>query len=166
MHCSLFIPDFTISESAAPTDRFSAAETLIARGRRSRKSPIASEAWLLERFGVHARRGPPVAPYTLLADGGSPGEEFWMRADPVHLRVGLDSVGFAGAALDRSRDEADALAATLNRHFGEALVFHAVRPERWYISLPGAPEIDTTAPSAARGTAIADKLPSGAGAAR
>ena len=166
MHCSLFISDFQTSESAAPQDRFPAAETLIARGRRSRKPPIASEAWLLERFGVQGQRGSPVAPYTLLADGGSPGEEFWMRADPVHLSVGLDSVGFDGAALALSRDEADALAARLNSHFGEALAFHALRPERWYIRLPAAPEIDTTAPSAARGTAIGDKLPSGAGAAR
>ncbi len=165
MHCSLFIPDFSASESAAPEDRLASAETLIARGRRKRRSPAAPEAWLLERFGAQAPRGSPVAPYTLLADGGSPEGRFWMRADPVHLSVGLHSLGFDGSALDVSRAEADALAATLNRHFGDALVFHPLRPERWYVSLPSAPDVDTTAPAEARGIAVGDALPSGRDAA-
>jgi hypothetical protein len=166
MHCSLFIPDFSASESAVPEDRLASAETLIARGRRKRGSPVAPEAWLLGRFGAQATRGSPVAPYTLLADGGSPEGRFWMRADPVHLSIGLHSLRFDGSALDVSRAEADALSATLNRHFGDALVFHPLQPERWYISLPSAPDVDTTAPAAARGIAVGDALPSGRDAAR
>jgi len=166
MHCSLFIPDFFSSESAAPANRLAAAETLIARGRRKQAAPIAPEAWLFERFGVRKQRDCPVAPYTLLADGGAPGSHFWMRADPVHLSVGRDSLAFDGAALDVSRSEAEALAAALNRHFGEALAFDARLPERWYVKFPGVPELATTSPSAARGTAIGDKLPSGADAMR
>jgi hypothetical protein len=102
----------------------------------------------------------------LLADGGSPEGSFWMRADPVHLSVGLHSLGFDGSVLDVSRAEADALADALNRHFGDALVFHPLRAERWYVSLPSAPDVDTTAPAAARGIAFGDALPSGRDAAR
>jgi hypothetical protein len=166
MHCSLFIPDFFSSESAAPANRLAAAETLIARGRRRQTASIAPEAWLFERFGAQRQRDWPVAPYALLADGGTPGSHYWMRADPVHLSVGRDSLAFDGTALDVSRSEAETLVAALNRHFGEALAFDALRPGRWYVKFPGAPELATTPPSTARGTTIGDKLPSGADAMR
>jgi hypothetical protein len=166
MHCSLFIPDFFSSESAAPASRPAAAETLIARGRRKRKAPVAREAWLFERFGARRQHEWSVAPYTLLADGGAPGADFWMRADPVHLNVGRDSLALDGATLDLSCAEAESLVATLNRHFGEALAFQAPHPERWYIRFSEAPEVETTPASIARGTAIGDKLPTGKDALR
>jgi hypothetical protein len=166
MHCSLFIPNFFSSESASSANRLAAAETLIARGRRKRRAAVAPEAWLFERFGVRRERDWPVAPYTLLADGGAPGAFFWMRADPVHLNVTRDSLALDGATLDLSHAEAEALAATLDRHFGEALAFQTPRPERWYIRLAEAPELETTPHPAARGTAIDDKLPTGKDAMR
>jgi hypothetical protein len=166
MHCSLFIPDFFSSESAAPASRPAAAETLIARGRRKRKAPVAREAWLFERFAARRQHDWPVAPYTLLADGGAPGEGFWMRADPVHLSVGLDTLALAGDVLDVSRAEAEALATTLNGHFGETLAFQTPFPERWYVGFPQAPDVHTTPPAAARGAALRDKLPAGAEATR
>jgi hypothetical protein len=162
MHCSLFVPEFFSSKSAAPAARLAAAETLIAKGRRKQEAPIARDAWLFERFGIRRQRDWPVAPYALLGDGGAPGGYFWMRADPVHLSVGRDSLALDGNALEVSRSEADAFAATLNRHFGDALAFHPLRPERWYVRLAAAPEVETMPPSAALETAIGDKLPSGA----
>lgn len=164
MHCSLFIPDFFSAGNPPPAIRFASAETLVARGRRKRKPPTKAEAWLFERFGARAQRGCPVAPFTLLADGGVPGDDFWMRADPVHLNVGLEGLALDSAALVLTRAEADALTAALNRHFGEGPSFHAPRPERWYARLSCAPDLDTTPLSAARGGVIADKLPSGADA--
>src|SRR5580765_381683 len=166
MHCSLYISDFFSSKSAASANRLAAAETLIARGRRKPGAPVAPETWLFERFGTQRQRDWPVAPYTLLADGGAPGEHSWIRADPVHLSVGRDNLALEGIALHVSHPEAEALAETLNRHFGDALVLQPVHPERWYVRLPGKPELDTTPPSRARGTAIGDKLPSGADATR
>src|SRR2546426_12196976 len=87
MHCNLYIPDFFSAEGLPPADSLAAAETLIARGRRRRMAPVSPEAWLFERFGVPKQRDWPVAPYTLLADGGAPERHYWMRADPVHLQV-------------------------------------------------------------------------------
>jgi hypothetical protein len=165
MHCSLFIPDFFSSESVSSANRLAAAETLIARGRRRQKT-AAHEAWLFERFGARRQRDWPVAPYTLLADGGMPEGHFWMRADPVHLSVGVGSLALADAALEISRSEAEALTGTLNRHFSGALAFHPLRPHRWYVRLPETPDVDTTPPSAARGAAIGNALPSGADAMR
>jgi len=125
-------------------------------------APTAHEAWLFERFSVPRQRDWPVAPYTLLADGGAPEQHFWMRADPVHLRVGRDSLSLADdTSPDVSRAEAEALVETLNRHFGETMLFHPQQPARWYVRMQWAPDMHTTPPSAASGEAIEEKLPSG-----
>src|SRR6266446_623468 len=166
MHCRLFIPDF-FSAEGAEADRLDAAETLLAKGRRKRIAPISPEAWLFERFGVPKQRDWPVAPYTLLADGGAPERHFWMRADPVHLRVGRDSLVLAdGAAFQASRAESEALVEALNRHFGQTMLLYPLRPARWYVRLEKAPDMQTTPAAAARGAAIDEKLPSGPDAMR
>src|SRR5438046_9965026 len=93
MHCELYIPDFFHREGPERADGLESAKTLIARGRRTRKALVSREAWLFGRFGVPRQRDWPVAPYTLLADGGAPGPHYWMRADRVHVPVGRDSLG-------------------------------------------------------------------------
>jgi hypothetical protein len=167
MHCHLYVPDFVSDEPARAGQRLAAAETLIARGRRRRMASTAPEVWLFERFGVPRQRDWPVAPYTLLADGGSPGRHFWMRADPVHLRVGRDSLSLADATLlEVSRTEADALVETLNRHFDATMLFHPLQPSRWYVRIEEAPDMLTTPPSAASSEAFEGNLPSGPDAMR
>src|SRR6266481_110443 len=165
MHCDLYIPDFFAAEGLPPSDSLAAAETLIARGRRRRMAPVSSEAWLFERFGVARQRDWPVAPYTLLADGGTPERHYWMRADPVHLRVSRDSLGM-GDTFEVSRAESEALVETLNRHFGPTMLFYPMRPARWYVRFDKAPELQTTPAAAARGLAIDETLPSGPDAMR
>jgi len=167
MHCDLYIPDFFSAEEVPSADGFAAAETLIARGRRKRIASVSPEAWLFGRFGVEKQRDWPVAPYTLLADGGTPEGHYWMRADPVHLRVGRDSLVLAdNVALQVSRAESEALVETLNRHFGRTMLFYPMRPERWYVRLEKAPDMQTTPAAAARGVAIDEMLPSGPDAVR
>src|SRR5258705_598094 len=163
----LYIPDFFSAEGVPPAEGLAAAETLIARGRRRRIASVSPEAWLFGRFGVERQRDWPVAPYTLLADGGAPERHFWMRADPVHLRVGRDSLVLAdGAAFQVSRAESEALVETLNRHFGQTMLFYPMRPARWYVRLEKAPDMQTTPAAAARGLAIDETLPSGSDAMR
>jgi hypothetical protein len=167
MHCDLYIPDFFPAGGLPHAEDLAAAETLIARGRRRQMAPISPEAWLFERFGVPRQHDWPVAPYSLLADGGAPEGHYWMRADPVHLRVGRDSLGLTdSAAFEVSRAESEALVETLNRHFGRAMLFYPVRPERWYVRLEKAPDMQTTPAAAACGLAIDEKLPSGPDAMR
>ncbi|MGC2518054.1 MAG: hypothetical protein WA373_02965 [Burkholderiales bacterium] len=167
MHCHLLIPDFLAGAGTEAAGRLGAAETLVARGRRRRLAAIPSEQWLFERFEVPKQRDWPVAAYTLLADGGAPDEHFWLRADPVHLRFERDRLVLADSAVfDVSRAEAEALVETLNRHFGAAMLFYPLRPERWYVRPGRAPDMETIAPSAARGKAIDACLPAGADAMR
>src|SRR6266699_3943072 len=167
MHFHLFIPDFFSTEGEDSGDRLVAAETLFAKGRRRRLSASSPEAWLFERFAVPKQRDWPVAPYTLLADGGAPERDFWLRADPVHLRLGRDTLTFAdSAAFGVSRAESEALVETLNRHFGDAMFFYPVQPARWYVRLRETPDMHTTPPSAAREGLIEGNLPSGPDAMR
>jgi hypothetical protein len=167
MHCQLFIPDFFQAVGAPPVDRLDALETLMARGRRSSRAAMSSEAWLFGRFGIPKQRDWPVAPYSLLADGGVPERHFWMRADPVHLRVGRDNVALVDSgAFDVSRNEAEALVEALNRHFGDALVLYPLQPERWYARLGQAPDLEATPPRMVRGRPIEEHLPAGRDAMR
>ena len=79
---------------AAKTDgRFSGLELLLARGRRVGKAePKSLEPWLQRRLRARATRRSPPARSPSLASGGDPGERWWPRADPVHLRVMRDHV--------------------------------------------------------------------------
>jgi len=163
MHCHLLIPDFLQTDEI---QRLVSAELLLARGRRKRLPASSPEAWLFERFAVSRQRDWPVAPYTLLADGGKPEGHFWMRADPVHLSLTRNGLALAeGAGLEISREEAEALVETLNRHFGPALLFYPMQPARWYARVQ-ASDVQTTAPSAACKGAVSDHLPSGPDAMR
>ena len=124
----------------------------------------------------------PVAPYSLLADGGEPERHFWLRADPVHLRLVRDQLVLADSTVfEISRGEAEALVETLNRHFAGELLFYPMHPERWYARpahwpanlqahlLPGIAgriDFETTPLAAARGSGITAHLPTGPAAAR
>jgi hypothetical protein len=161
MHCHVFAPHFF--ERAGAGARLPAAETLIAKGRRKVLPLESAQAWLFHQFGVARQLDWPVAPYSLLGEGGAPGEHHWLRADPVHLLVDRDRL-VLGDASGVSRAEADALAETLNAHFGGQLVLHPMHPERWYARLEAAPELRTVAPSRARGASVEPNLPAGADA--
>jgi hypothetical protein len=164
MHCLLFAPGF-LRPGAPGTGRLPAAETLIAKGRRKTLPFDSQDAWLLERFGVARQRDWPVAPYSLIGDGGSPGEHFWLRADPVHLLVDRDRLVLADAPAV-SRAEAESLVETLNAHFGGELVLYPMHPSRWYARLGAAPDAATVPPAQARGASVEPNLPSGADARR
>src|SRR5207302_1597329 len=67
-----------------------------------------------------------------LAGNRDPGEERWVRADPVHLRLMRDRLILVpAAAFGLSRDEAEALCETLNEHFAGRLDILPVQPQRW-----------------------------------
>ena len=167
------------SSSSPPT--LDAMETLLAKGRRTPSPALQLERWLLDRFGVlveeHGQddrrdkqdndRAPigiraACAAYSLAGDGGEPGAASWARADPVHLRVDRDELVLADASVfGIDEDEARALAATLNEHFGAALQIDARQPGRWYARLGSSPSIRTTPLGEARGEPISGHLPSG-----
>jgi hypothetical protein len=131
MHCELVVPGLF---GVGVGTRFAALELLLARGR-SRSAPaLRLEGWLQQAF--HLGDAPFAAgALTLLGCGAAPGDAFWARADPVHLRVMRDHLTVVpSAALDLSRAEADALCLALNQHFS-GMSFMACEPRRWSVRL-------------------------------
>jgi hypothetical protein len=128
MHCELIVPGLFAEASGT---RAGSLELLLARGRTATGESKSVEAWLQEGFGLEDQ---PMAAgaLTLAAAGAEPGEDCWGRADPVHLRLMRDRlIVVPSAAFALSRDEAEALAETLNRHFVDRLSLRTVEPGRW-----------------------------------
>src|SRR5688572_5492872 len=53
------------------------------------------EAWICQYFGVQKQNDWPLAPITLIADGKDAGDAYWLRADPVHLKINRDELVLA-----------------------------------------------------------------------
>jgi hypothetical protein len=164
MHVHLLVPDLlcplTLSLPAGEL-RLPGAERLLARGRRERAG-LTMEAWLKARYGLESPGDTGLAACSLLGEGMPPGADAWMRADPVHLKVGMDSMMLADSnlcALEAA--EAEALASHLNQHFGDRLSLVAAHPHRWYVRTASLPAISTHALAEVRGDTIRDSLPEG-----
>ncbi len=158
-------PPRRLQEAAIQGLRLPALETLVARGTLQSCPADGVEAALCEVLGIQRQQDWPLAPITLEADGGSAGDAYWLRADPVHLRVMRDRIVLTdNSALEVSRQEADALVTTIGEHFGYALQPLPLHPKRWYIHTPQPPQLVTTPLSVATGRAIDPLLPQGADA--
>ena len=167
MHCHLLLPDLFWPEREF-RDIYSALdipalEQMLAKGRRRHAETESAEAWLCGHFGVDKQADWPIAPYTLLADGGEPGGHHWFRADPVHLKLeGGRLVLAGGGTFSISQQEAESLTDSLNAHFcADSLRFYPLRPDRWYLRSETAPALETTELSAAAGRSIDTLLPRG-----
>lgn len=142
MHCELVVPGL-FRGGAAP--RLPALELLLARGRRKAEGAQPVEDWVRASFELG--EGPfPAGALTVLAFGGNPGADAWMRADPVHLRVMHDRLLVVPAeALELSPEEARALCDGLNAHFA-GMEFTAFEARRWCARLTVSIAIDARHP--------------------
>ncbi len=155
MHCELVVPALFAARTDAPLP---ALELLLARGRPARAEALGLERWLARSFGLGDAL--PAGALTVLADGGDPGEAFWLRADPVHLRLQRDWLALipsAGFAIERA--EAEALAAALNRHFKDQFTLHPLRADRWCLSAQSAVAFESRSPIELAGKDVNAHLP-------
>ena len=160
MPLDLLVPDLLPSSDAPP-----ALEKWLARADCVRNAGGGAARALASLFGV----GEP-APYAALSLAGEPSApayagSTWLRADPVHLRVDHDYLRLHDAsALEVTREEADALVASLQAHFaGDGLEFRAVAPERWYVRVPEGALPRTTPLADAIGRDVFGMLPAAGG---
>src|SRR5690606_25252762 len=118
----LFWPDASFPEIYRDLP-LPALESLLAKCSLAEDKSDGNEGWLCAAFGVSSQQDWPVAPVTLKIDGSEKvkeGHDYWMRADPVHLRLEHDRVVLADSRIFRiSEKEADELAGFLNRHFAK-----------------------------------------------
>jgi hypothetical protein len=143
-----------------------ALETLLARGRRSRTGGSSLERWMAAAWRLPA--GLPLAPYALRGDGGDPGDDCWMHADPVHLKVHRDHLVLADATrLQVTPEEAREFIAALAAHFAaESIEIIAPDPQRWYLRTQDEPRLTTVPTAEVAGRSIDPFLPSGDDGAR
>ncbi len=170
MQCTLLIPHlFWPHETADAVLRGLALPhltRLVSRARAERDTPATPEAWLCAAFGVERQQDWPVAPLTLKIDGGESGNAYWLRADPVHIKVERDRLLLVDNTLfDVSSDEAETFAGLINKHFeNDGFAFQARAPKRWYLSLPQPPRLITCSPGEVAGNDVRTFLPAGADA--
>jgi hypothetical protein len=145
-----------------------ALENLVAKCSSDEDESEGLEAWLCRAFGVAKQQDWPVAPLTLLVDGTEDikaGNDYWIRADPVHLHIERDQIVLADSRVfSISSQEAEAFTGTLNRHFaasGQELVFLPLRPDRWYMRVTKTPAAKTHLLHEAANRGINDLLPFG-----
>lgn len=164
MNCHLLIPDLFLPDAPAPVPSFPSLHALLTHGNSLTAPEGDMESWLCQAFGISRQSDWPSAPFSLLADGGIPGSDYWLRADPVAIQLMRNQlVLFAGNDIAPSATEAEELCAALNRHFsGDNLHFCAPHPRRWYLRLPGAQKLLTHSLAQVNGRDIRHFLPSGA----
>jgi len=136
-------------------------QSLLALGEIKKSPPRSLEEACLNELGLVFVASNPVAALTLLADGGTPGHETWLRADPVHLHVSRDNVQLLDShVLKPTQAEADAIVATLNAHLADdGLSIDAPDAARWYMRIPEAETPETTPLWRANGANVFDHLP-------
>jgi hypothetical protein len=149
LHVELIVPGLL---AAPPELRLPALELLLARARETAGEAQGLHAWLGEAFGIETEAMPAGA-----LTASEPG--FWLRADPVHLRVMRDRLVLAPVT-GLERAEAQALVAALNRHFAGTHEFRAARPGAWVLrTAPAA--LDTLSATEMAGRDIDPQLPGG-----
>lgn len=120
-------------------------ETLLSKCSVTKDKSEGIEAWLCRAFGATKQQDWPVAPITLQADireskeAIKAGNGYWIRADPVHLRLERDHILLADSCVFRiSMEEAEQFTGLLNQHFdgNQGVNFFPLRPDRWYLCLP------------------------------
>jgi hypothetical protein len=164
MHCELVVPALF---AAHEIPRLPSLELLLARGRAAHADSRSLEAWLADEFDL--AEGPlPAGAITAQADGTGRADRspFWLRADPVHLRLGrISGTLIPGVGCNITRDDALAFVAALNGHFGAEHLFVMVRPEQWCLrTVPDGP-LASVSPLELAAQDVDAALPRGAAAA-
>jgi hypothetical protein len=124
---------------------------------------LPHERWLAGQFGVgkQAADEAPLAPYMLLADGGSPGDATWACVEPVHVRIARDHLVLIDpATLGVEENEARTLFDVVKPLIEDlGLTVQAPKPVRWYVSGPKLGALAGASPLRASGRNIEIWLP-------
>ena len=167
MHCTLLIPGLfwprAGADEVARGLEVPSLRRLLARADAQKFAPITPEGWLCQAFQIEREQDWPIAPLTLELDGGHPDDAYWLRADPVHMKIERDRLLLVDNALFELRDEeAQPLAKALSTHFErDGLSFHAPHPKRWYVKLARVPALVTHSMNEAAGHDVKPYLPEG-----
>lgn len=141
-------------------------EILLSKSISMRHPSQEMEIWLCKTFKIAKQQSWPIAPIMLHTDGSDlmkTSKDFWMRADPVHLRIEQNHIMLADSQVFKiSQEEAKQIVQDLNRNLGSHdFSFLSLRPDRWYIRTSRAPEMQTHTLGQVTGMNINNFLPTG-----
>lgn len=125
---------------------------------------LPHERWVARQFGAIASNAldeAPLAPYMLLADGGTPGRDEWACVEPVHVRIAHDHLVLIDpSALDLTDEDAAKLLAVAKPLIEEMGVrIEAPSPRRWYLTGEVLGKLAGASPLRASGRSIEIWLP-------
>lgn len=152
MNLTLLIPNLFWPDTTQPQiyDDLSlpSLERLLSKGMLCRHSAQEMEMWLCTAFNIEKQHNWPVAPLMLHIDEASliTHADYWMRADPVHLRIEQNHIMLADSQAFRvSEEEAQHITQSLNQDVGRHYEFSLLplRADRWYIRLHHSPQMQT-----------------------
>ncbi|HUW38426.1 MAG TPA: hypothetical protein VMV91_13960 [Rhodocyclaceae bacterium] len=159
----LLWPQKALRDTAHDLD-LPALSRLLGHGRPVWRSPLALEDWLAREFGIPAGQAPTAA-LRLQGEGGTPGADCWLCADPAHLRFEQGRLTLAGGDLGVAAAEMGEIIAALTPHLAAHLpgfeAFTAGAPGHAYLRLARAPQLQCTPPSAAIGRGLDAVVPRG-----
>ena len=157
MHLELVVPGLLGWAIEQPLP---ALELLLARGRAAQGERLALEDWLKEQFDLAKGQTLPAGALSALALGVDPGDRFWLRADPVHLRADRDRLLlFPSPAFAIGMEESAQLAGALERHFAGRFELRALRPDLWVIATAEDARLGSKAPLELVGQNVDPNLP-------
>lgn len=130
--------------------------------------PSGFERRLFALFGAESQQDElPVAAVTRLADTGRLDTRWWLRADPVHLRLEQNRLVLVdNHLLGLTQAQADPLLSELLPLCPPGWRLEAPQPGRWYLQPPAPLALVTTPLSMTVGLNVQPHLPSGGDAAR
>jgi hypothetical protein len=167
-HLTLYLPGLFAAwqNGGGKAGSYRALETLLVRAEcRAAVSSPGYEDGLFALFGLHRENSNdlPVAAVTRMTDMGVIDNDWWLRADPVHLSLERDRLILADAQkLGITREEAHRLVAEIMEVFtADGWLLKAPCPERWYLKPAHAPDITTTSLSHVAGRDVRPFLPRG-----
>lgn len=157
--------DCSLSHSLLGLPADSALAYLLSRAH-VRELDLPLEALICTQHGLKATPDYPIAAIAASADGLAVGDDYWLRADPVHLLLQRDSFSLnEPVPLQVEREHADLIIASLNRHFADdGMTFCIGDSGAWYLRLNSLPDMQTTLPAVALDRNIYQFMPQGAAA--
>jgi len=167
--------DCLLDHQTIALSEYSALANLLAMGQIETLDQ-SLEALLCDQYSVPLEGDYPMAAIAAAADGLDLANAYWLRADPVHLRLQRDCFSLdESVPLPLESAHAEQMLESLNRHFaldsneasGEAeYQFFIGTSGAWYLRCQHQPNITTTLPSVAAGKNSHQFLPQGKGAAQ
>lgn len=171
MNLHLFIPSLFWSDTALPEIYqdlpVPVLEKLLAKSKAAKFLTNDINAWLCQAFNVEKQQDWPVAPIMQQMDSSQQCVEvsrgYWLRADPVHLRIEQNHIMLADSFMFQiTREEALQFSSVINQILiHDDISILPLHPHRWYIHLSRAPELHTHTLSAATCNNINHLMPTG-----